>query len=104
MTVVHPDARAPIDAAVASIDAPPESATPSALETRLRGYAKLLAIDVAIYEIIASYPGAPTGTTFLSSRYSWRLPRSRLATMTATVAAIVKSTTASPAIDADSQV
>jgi hypothetical protein len=88
-----------------SVVATPESATPSALELRLRGYAKLLAIDVSILQLIAAYPGAPTGTTFWTFEYQWNrqswLP---LDVLHKEVDAILASTSETPSTSADAAV
>jgi hypothetical protein len=87
-------------------DSAPESATPSALEARALGYAKLLAIDVSVFQFIESYPGAPEGTTFSTTTYSWRpdlwIPLDAMQReVEATVASIAAAT---PTIEADAAV
>jgi hypothetical protein len=103
--MMGPDAGISIAAAAPGVDTAPESSTPSALELRLRGYAKLLAIDVAILQMIEAYPGAPKGTTFAAWDYRWRrqtwLP---LDAMQKEVDTILASTSETPSTTADAAV
>ncbi|HWU91023.1 MAG TPA: hypothetical protein VN253_27345 [Kofleriaceae bacterium] len=87
------------------VHAAPESETPSALELRLRGYAKLLAIDISILQLIEAYPGAPTGTTFQTWDYKWRRQTwLTLDAMQKEVDAILASTSETPSTSADAAV
>ena len=85
--------------------ATPEPPAPSALEARMLGYAKLLAIDVALFQLIRSYPGAPAGTTFDSSDYRWlRHTWLSLDAMQKEIEAILASTSTTPSLAADAAV
>lgn len=71
-------APAPADAAPA--DAPPADAPIDALTERARltarlaGYLELLSIDYWTFELIATFPGVPAGTTFHTIDYAWHAP------------------------------
>ncbi|HSK01582.1 MAG TPA: hypothetical protein VK932_10095 [Kofleriaceae bacterium] len=87
------------------LDAAPEAPAVSPLEARVLGYAKLLAIDVSIFQTIAAYPGAPKGTTFETSEYEWRRPRWRsLDAMQQELEAIRAPRAGTPRIEADAAV
>jgi hypothetical protein len=86
-------------------DAAPEAPAVSPLEARVLGYAKLLAIDVAIFQTIEAYPGAPKGTTFETSAYWWRRPGWKsLDAMQQDLEAIRAARTGTPTIEADAAV
>lgn len=89
----------------AGLDAAAESAMPSALELRVSGYAMLLAIDVSLFQIMESYPGAPKGTTFETPSYRWRRPEwLALDAMQKEVGAILALTSTTPTLPADAPV
>jgi hypothetical protein len=88
-----------------SSPATPEASTPSALELRVSGYAKLLAIDVSLFQMIEAYPGAPQGTTFETLNYQWRRQSwLSLDAMQKEVDAVLASTSATPTLTADAAV
>jgi Protein of unknown function (DUF3829) len=64
---------APADAAPAdaAIDAMTERARFTA---RLAAYLELLSIDYWTFELLATFPGVPPGTTFHTVTYSWHAP------------------------------
>jgi len=103
-SITGADAGVSIAGAPSSVAAP-ESSPASALEARVRGYAKLLAIDVSIFQSIASFPGAPKGTTFATGDYGWwRNGWMSLAAMQQEIDAVLASTSATPGIAADAAV
>lgn len=86
-------------------DAAPDAPAVSPLEARVLGHAKLLAIDVAIFQLVEAYPGAPKGTTFETTAYRW--PRHvwlSLDDMKREVQAILAARAGTPSIEADAAV
>ncbi len=87
------------------VDAAPDAPAVSPLEARVLGFAKLLAIDVALFQLIEAYPGAPKGTTFETLMYRWQRPRwMSLDAMQAEVEAILGARAGAPSIEADAAV
>lgn len=86
-------------------DAAPDAPAVSPLEARVLGHAKLLAIDVALFQLVEAYPGAPKGTTFETLTYQWQRPRwMSLDAMQAEVQAILGARAGTPSIEADAAV
>jgi uncharacterized protein DUF3829 len=67
----HEPASADAAPADAAVDAMTERARMTA---RLAGYLELLSIDYWTFELLATFPGVPTGTTFHTITYAWNAP------------------------------